>query len=257
MIGTVGRPMQAVLALVLASSTLLGQAGPSDRPKVDETAAQRGRQVYSQQCSNCHGALGRGTGRGPDLIRSTLMMKDRLGDQLGPALKRLAGHTSLLNPAQLVDVSHFLKGQIENTVKNRNPPEIPPNVLTGNREAGRVYFNGAGGCAKCHSAEGDLKGIGKKYMAAVDLQQRFLFPRQTKPVQVRVTPAGGQTVTGDLVRIDDFNVTLRSAGRDDSFPRSANLKVELDDPLGAHHEMLAVYTDHDIHDVVRYLESLK
>jgi len=35
------------------------------------------------------------------------------------------------------------------------------------------------------------------------------------------------------------------------------LKVDINDPLAAHTEMLDAYTDQDIHNVVRYLESLK
>ena len=61
---------------------------------------------------------------------------------------------------------------------------------------------------KCHSTTGDLAGIGRKYKDAVDLQQRMLFPRQTKPTQVKVTPPGAQTVSGQLLRVDDFNVSL-------------------------------------------------
>ncbi len=33
-------------------------------------------------------------------------------------------------------------------------------LQTGNIEAGKRYFNGAGRCATCHSATGDLAGVG-------------------------------------------------------------------------------------------------
>ncbi len=240
-----------------ACAILLGQAGPYQRQTVDQTAAVRGRQLYTQYCINCHGALAKGTDNGPDLIRSPLVLRDRLGNEIGPALKKLPGHKSDLTNAQVVDITNFLKDQIESTAKNRTA-DRPPNVLTGNAEAGRAYFNGAGGCTKCHSATGDLAGIGRKYKDAVDLQQRMIFPRQTKPTQVKVTPAGGATVMGQLVRIDDFNVSLRDAtGQYHEWTRGDDLRVELDDPLAAHHALLDVYTDKDIHDLVRYLESLK
>jgi cytochrome c oxidase cbb3-type subunit III len=241
----------------LAGSVLLGQAGPTERQKVDPAASRRGRQLYTQYCINCHGALAKGTADGPDLIRSPLVLRDRLGNEIGPALKRLAGHRADLSSAQVVDLTHFLKEQVEATAKDRNADE-PPNVLTGNAEAGRVYFNGAGGCAKCHSATGDLAGIGRRFKDAVDLQQRFLFPRATKPVRVKVTPADGPVVTGQLVRVDDFNVSLKDGtGEYREFVRGANVEVEIDDPLARHHELLDAYTDQDIHNVVRYLESLK
>ena len=36
-------------------------------------------------------------------------------------------------------------------------------LQTGDREEGKRYFNGAGGCAKCHSATGDLAGVATRY----------------------------------------------------------------------------------------------
>lgn len=246
--------------LILAGFSIgviaLGQAGPYERQKVDPAAARRGRQLYSQYCINCHGALAKGTESGPDLIRSPLVLRDRLGNELGPALKKLPDHKSDLTMRQMTDITHFLKEQIEATARDRNADQ-PPNVLTGNAEAGRAYFNGAGGCTKCHSADGDLAGIGRRFKDPSDLQQRFLFPRQTKPTQVTVTPTGASSVTGQLVKIDDFNVSLRdSDGQYHEWTRSPDLRVELDDPLAAHHAMLEIYTDQNVHDVVRYLESL-
>jgi hypothetical protein len=35
------------------------------------------------------------------------------------------------------------------------------------------------------------------------------------------------------------------------------VKVDINDPLATHNQMLDVYTDQDMHNVVRYLESLK
>ncbi len=222
------------------------------RQKVDAVAAQRGRGIYSQRCADCHGAEAKGTDTGPDLMRSALMMRDRLGSELGPALKRLPGHDAGLSATQVTDLTHFLKQQIEATAVNRNPVK-PPNVLTGDAGVGRAYFDRT--CSMCHSVTGDLAGIAKKFTDPMDLQQRFLFPRRTKPQRVKVTPPG---ISGELVRIDDFDVSLRdAAGQIRSWKRNAALRVEVEDPLDRHHELLDVYTDQDIHNVVRYLESLK
>jgi mono/diheme cytochrome c family protein len=250
--------MRRLTLLVLGSfcQHAFGQAGPYVRQEVDPAASDRGKRVYTQFCINCHGALAKGTEQGPDLIRSPLVLRDRLGDQIGPALKKLANHKADLTNPQVADLTHFLKDQVEATAKNRNP-EHPPNVLTGNLEAGRAYFNGAGKCGTCHSPTGDLTGIGRKYVP-VELQQRFLFPRRSKPVQVTVTPAGGPPVTGSLERVDDFSVALRdAAGEYRAFTRGPTVKVDVDDPLATHNQMLDSYTDQDIHNVVRYLESLK
>ena len=75
-----------------------------------------------------------------------------------------------------------------------------------------------------------------------------------------VTLPSGETVEGRLVRIDDFLVTLALADgthrarfrRDGDVP-----KVEVQDPMKAHRDLLAVYTDKDMHDVTAYLVTLK
>lgn len=249
--------MQALILMALAAVALSGQAGPYDRPRPTPEQAQQGARVYSQFCINCHGALAKGSEDGPDLIRSLIVLRDRQGSELTPALERLPDHPRDLSPEQILDISNFLKDQIEKTAANRNPTQ-PPNVLTGDVERGRQYFNGAGRCNSCHSPTGDLAGVGRRYDDAVDLQQRFLFPRRSRPIQATVTPSGGAAVTGDLVRVDDFTVALRTiSGEYRSWMRGPNLRVELNDPLQAHIELLDRYTDQDIHDVVRYLDSLK
>jgi mono/diheme cytochrome c family protein len=247
--------MKRSFIIVVASLGLWGQAGPYERQQVNPAAAGRGRALYTQHCINCHGALAKGTEDAPDLIRSALVLRDRLGNELGPALKRLTGHKRDLSDAQVVDITHFLKDQVERTAKNRNP-EAPPNVLTGDAAAGRVFFSAK--CTACHSVTGDLKDIGRRFKDAVDLQQRVMFPRRTKPVQVTVTPQGATAVTGDLVRVDDFDVSLKTgSGEQRSWRRTPQVKVEVRDPLQAHWDLLDQYTDKDMHDVVRYLDSIK
>ena len=244
--------------LLLCGAVAAAQPGPSGRQAIDPAAADRGRKLYLQFCINCHGSRAQGTENGPDLIRSNVVLHDQLGSQLGPALKKSAGHKGDFTKPQIADLSHFLRQRVEETARNRNPVK-PPNVLTGNAEAGRAYFNGAGRCNACHSPAGDLQGIAKKY-DPVTLQQRFLFPggRGAKPAQVTVTPASGQLVSGALVRIDDFSVSLRdAAGEYRSFRRGSDLKVEVQDPYAAHHELLDQYSDSDIHNLVAYLATLK
>jgi len=62
-----------------------------------------------------------------------------------------------------------------------------------------------------------------------------------------------------LVRIDDFTVTLIDAQEGSrSFQLDTpGTKVEIDDPLQAHKDLLPKYTDRDIHNVTAYLVTLK
>ena len=251
----------ATVLLVLAAGSLLAQGGPYERQRVDNAAADRGRALYAKQCINCHGSTAKGTDRGPDLIRSTVVLRDRLGNGIGPALKTSANHQATLSQAEIVDLSHFIHQRVEAVASNRNPRGPLP-VLTGDPEAGRTYFNGAGRCSTCHSPTGDLAGIATRIADAANLQQRWLFPelRRGGGKQVEVTVTAGQQppVTGALVRMDDFFVSLReSSGEYRAFNRGPGVTVSVQDPLAVHHELLDRYTDDDMHNLTAYLARLK
>ncbi len=236
--------------------------GPADKQIIDQAAADRGRKVYAAECITCHGTHARGSERGADLVRSEIVLHDRYGSTLGPFLRK--GHPTQTTPvaqltdAQIQDLSHTIHQEVYNTL--RAALQIQ-NVLTGDAKAGQAYFNGEGRCATCHSPTGDLAHIASR-MDPPALQQRFLFPGgrggPSKPVTVTVTPSSGSAVTGRLLELDDFSVSLRdSAGEYHSFKRTPGLKVVKNDPAEQHHELLDKYTDKNIHDVVAYLETLK
>jgi mono/diheme cytochrome c family protein len=243
------------------AAMVAAQAGPTERQRVDNAAADRGKLVYTQYCINCHGSTAKGTDRGPDLIRSSVVLRDRLGNGIGPAIRKGVDHQATLTDSQVVDLSHFLHQRVESIASNRTARGTL-NVVTGNVEAGRAYFNGAGKCSTCHSPTGDLAGIATRISPPVNLQQRFLFPSLArggpKQVEVTVTPSGGRPTSGALVRIDTFFVSLRDAsGEYQTIRRGPNVKVEIRDPLAVHHELLDQYTDADMHNILAYLETLK
>ena len=82
----------------------------------------------------------------------------------------------------------------------------PSDLQTGNAEAGKQYFNGAGGCSNCHSPTGDLAGIASRYQG-LELEEQMLYPKHAKS-KVDVTLASGQTITGTLAYLDEFTVGL-------------------------------------------------
>ena len=97
---------------------------------------------------------------------------------------------------------------------------------------------------------------------------RFLFRAQAgescgrrspaSAIIVTVTPPSGAAISGVLVQMDDFNVSLRdAAGAYRSFKRTPDLTVVKTDPLAAHIALLDTITDKQLHDVVAYLETLK
>ena len=263
MSSTIAMSGTALIAFMWSVSItpLAAQGGPYQRQRIDQAAATRGRGVYAKYCINCHGSAAKGTERGPDLIRSVVVLRDRLGNGIGPALRTSQAHQATLSDAQIVELSHFLHQRVESVATNRIPT-VPLNILTGDPEAGRAYFEGAGTCSTCHSATGDLAGIASRIPDPANLQQRFLFPTLrrdgARQVEVTVTPASGQSVRGTLVRMDDFFVSLRDPSGDyQAFTRGPGVTVAVHDPLARHHELLDRYTDTDMHDLTTYLARLK
>jgi cytochrome c oxidase cbb3-type subunit 3 len=254
---------------------------PTERDsEFDPAAVERGRQLLVQQCGFCHGSNARGGQQGPDLTRSDLVQSDENGKQLGAFLK--VGRPELKMPKfdlpehDVSDLATFLHSTIQ-SVSNRGDYKIL-DIVVGDPKAGAAYFAGAGKCATCHATTGDLKGIGASYDPAT-LQGRLVMPRgrrrrgppegggrETPPflepnaVKATVKTAAGETFTGPLILLTDFDVTVydpasqqaRSWLRVDGVPA-----VTLTDPLQAHVNMLRTWTDTDIHTMTAFLASLK
>ena len=241
----------------------------------DPAAVERGRTVFGAKCGSCHRPNARGGQgfSGPDLIRSVLVLQDGGGKQIAAYLQ--AGHPDESKPpiplsaAEVSDIAIFLHREITYAAERSNYQL--QYVMTGNAAAGEAYFNGAGGCARCHSPTGDLKGIGSRYDGP-RLQALIAFGtigggrgRGEEPSSSRtartatVTLASGETFTGRLIRLTDFDVTIRTdAGKTMTWLRNGQTpKVQVTDPLQAHLDRLAEYTDADIHNLAAYLSTLK
>jgi len=90
----------------------------------------------------------------------------------------------------------------------------------------------------------------------MDLEARMLYPRGKHTIVV-VTLLSGEQVKGPLAHADDFVIALRDdSGWYRSFLRD-RVKVELQDPLAVHRELLDKLTQANVHNLFAYLESLK
>jgi cytochrome c oxidase cbb3-type subunit 3 len=264
--GARGLGMRAAAVCACALIAALGRlaAQPEVIPKFDAAAVERGKTAFVGSCGFCHGSNARGGENGPDLVRSVIVLDDEGGRGLGKFLRQGRpdkGMPSFALPgARLSDIATFLHSQVA-AAAFRNTYTIL-DILVGDPKAGAAYFNGAGKCNTCHSPSGDLKGIGAKY-DPVKLQGKIVMPRQGAtdgpPVHVTVTLASGETVSGELLRLTDFDVTLRdSNGARRTYARNGDSpKVETKDPMQAHIDLLPVYKDKDIHDLTAYLATLK
>lgn len=245
----------AILVLVAPWNSLAWPQSETPDPAVD-----RGHKNFEQSCGFCHGPDATGA-RGPDLVRSPLVAHDVKGDKIGEVIRQGRPDKGMppmpLTDQQVLDITAFLHARAAQALNSGDVPNKYPleKLLTGNAEAGKAFFNGAGGCKTCHSATGDLAAIGTKY-SPVELQSRMLYPGG-KHTTVIVTLPSGEQIKGPLAHADDFVIALRDAtGWYRSFPRD-QVKVELQDPLAAHRDLLDKLTQADVHNLFAYLASLK
>jgi len=222
-------------------------------------AMERGRKQFEQSCGFCHGADATGA-RGPDLVRSPLVAHDVKGELIGEVIRQGRADKMPAMPltdAQVADIAAFLHGRTAEAMHSSSVPKgySVEKLLTGNAEAGKTYFNGSGGCKNCHSPAGDLAGVAGKY-SPIDLEARMLYPRGRRPNAVVTLPSGEQ-IKGTVEHTDDFVIAVRDgSGWYRSFSRE-RVKVELQDPLATHRELLDKLTQADVHNLFAYLQTLK
>ena len=261
--GTDSATTQTAPATAAASSTTSSAASSAagSAAGVHSSAlAEAGGSLFQQNCAFCHGRDAMGGETGPDLTRSKLVQADVDGDKISevvhngrPEKKMPAFNFSSQEMASIVAFIHSQEAKARSMAGKRRGVDVA-DLQTGNVEAGKQYFNGAGGCAKCHSATGDLAGIAKRY-EGLQLEERMLYPRDVKS-RVTVTLPSGEKVTGTVAYRDEFTIGLRdSTGTYRSWPTS-KVKYTVDSPVDAHVELFSKYTDDDIHNLMAYLQTM-
>ena len=240
---------------------------------------ERGRSVYSVTCTACHGGdLRGGQLGGPNLLRSLVVLNDQEGELILPIVRGSRAERGM-PPLPLSDddvraVAEYIHSVLATSGRQGMPPGTaapPPNIVVGDAAAGQAYFTAK--CSACHSPTGDLQGIATRIPDPKTLQTMWVSGGAVggrgrgpspvgpvrKPVTVTVTTAAGEKISGRLVRVDHFIVSLASDdGTIRSFRRIGDSpKVEIQDPLERHKALMGVYTEKDMHDVTAYLVTLK
>ena len=245
-------------------------AGP-DFPKVagDPAAIDRGMRTFGVNCGFCHGSSGRGGEKGPNLLRSPIVLNDQHGELVAAVV--LNGRLDKGMPkfnlpmTDIADIATYLHSiDVE---ANAAATFDPRSVLVGNAAAGKAYFYGKGRCAACHSIDKDLAGIGSHYDPP-HLQDLIFTaggtgvlgdPSPTAPPAIVTIELPSGTVKGRLNELDDFFVVLtdsnghrRTIRRDGDRPR-----ITIADPLQAHRDAVIDWEDRDLHDVTAFLATIK
>jgi cytochrome c oxidase cbb3-type subunit III len=256
------RRLTKTLTLSVLSVLLITIFNSPARPQGDtqDPAIERGHKQFGQACGFCHGLDATGA-RGPDLVRSPLVAHDVKGDRIGEVIRDGRPDKGMpampLTDAQVSDIAAFLHARAAEALRSSGLPSVYPveKLLTGNADAGKVFFHSAGGCNKCHSPTGDLDKVATKY-SPIELEARMLYP-DGRHTTATVTLPSGERIEGPVVHVDDFVVSLHDAsGWYRSFSRDG-VKVDLQDPLAAHREMLGKLTQTDVHNLFAYMETLK
>ena len=245
---------------------------PEHPPAPPEQVA-RGEQIFRSNCSFCHGSDARGGETGPNLVRDQVVLRDQRGELITPIVQNGIPAQGMpkfaLSAADIEAIAAWLHSQ---PLSDRGAPSTL-DILVGNAKDGEAYFNGAGRCTQCHSATGDLAGIGSRYEPKT-IQNLIVSggggrgrrrsagaapPVKVPPTTVTVTLPSGQRVQGELDHLSAFIVALRepdgtyrSFARHDSIP-----KVVVSNRLQWHIDRLPQWRDADIHNLTAYLATLK
>jgi cytochrome c oxidase cbb3-type subunit 3 len=252
------------------------QASPAAQPPPKTVATQTyapeqiraGAPMFAAQCGFCHGRDATGGQTRPELTRSALDAEDVLGDKIGP-VNRSGRPDKGMPPFTLSDADitalvafiHDQKTKSDLQQGGRRGVDVE-DLQTGDAKAGQAFFNGAGGCTRCHSPSADLADVGVR-LKGLDLLQRMLYPSgrgggaATTPVKAVVTLPSGETITGRLAYRDEFTIGVKDADGWYRSWRTSDVKFTIDDPLEAHAALLPKYTDADMHNVLAYLQTLR
>ncbi|QNI36736.1 c-type cytochrome [Edaphobacter albus] len=220
-------------------------------------AAKRGEPLYNQNCAACHGEGARG-GIGPNLVRSVLVLHDDDDSEIARVIRGGRPQAGMppfkqLTDPQVRDIAEYLHQLVE-LAANRGLYKSAETMTSGNIDKGKAFF--AANCASCHSVTSDLAGIGAKYSQPSALIVRIAWPASRGPVTVTVTTPEGHKFTGTLEHYDDFETTLKTSGKTFTWATDS-VHVEMPDKLAGHRALLPKYSDDDLHDLTRYLLTIK
>lgn len=251
------------------------------RALADPAVIAKGKQLFTTNCVSCHGAdLRGGVTGGPNLLRSGTVLMDQHGELILPIVRGARAERGMpplpIPDDDVIAIAEYIHSVVASARGQGAPPESenpPPNALVGDATAGEVYFKA--NCTSCHSPSGDLTGIGTRLDEAKALQNYWVVgggggggrggrggpsaPSDRRRVTATVTLPNGEKVQGQVLRLDNFFVTLLlDDGRQRTIRREGGLpKVDVKDPLEYHKKLPAILTDKDMHDVTAYLATLK
>jgi cytochrome c oxidase cbb3-type subunit III len=252
--------LAAMFCAGLASLTE-GQTTPkSTIDKLSPADLTRGKQLYENQCSVCHGQTGTG-GKGARLAQPTLRRAPDDGALASVIANGIPG-TEMPAAWQMTEREVW---QVAGYVRSLG--RIPVVALPGNAERGHALYDSKGGCAACHITRGsgtalgpELTEIGAKRSAEY-LREALVKPGATVTEQflmISATTRDGKAIRGERITEDIFTIQIRDAsGRMQSLRKAdlTNFKKLPHESLMPSYE--SRFSAAELDDLVAYLATLR
>lgn len=242
-----------------AAARITSEQAGGESGNHDSRLAEQGGGLFQQNCAFCHGRDAMGGETGPDLTTSKLVRRDRTGEATAAVVRegrpnnRMPGFN--FSKEEMDGLVAFIRARLTAAHPGGRRGVAVEDLQTGSVEAGRRFFEGAGGCVKCHSAHGDLAGVATRY-EGLNLEERMLFPRDAKSTAT-VTLPSDEKVTGTLAYLDEFTIALRDANGAYRSWATNRVHFTVDSPAEAHVKLFPTYTDDDVHNLMAYLQTLR
>lgn len=205
--------MRLFVAVLFCASALFAQHDPeieAARFMGEPAAIAAGAALFQTACSGCHGPNGEG-GRGSDLVNGRGVRRAGNETLFGYIQKGVPGTDMPGFPfpdEQIWQLSAF--------VRSLGAPAFDWKV-PGDVEAGRVVFEGKGGCINCHSIRGkgghlgpDLSVIGHT-RTVTQLKEAILEPSKRiaeNYIPAEVVTNDGKRIKGSILNRNNYSVQM-------------------------------------------------
>jgi cytochrome c oxidase cbb3-type subunit III len=252
----------AALALILIAPLAAPRAAPQEHiGQYAQADIIRGAQLYTAQCSVCHGLTGNGVGT-VDLRRGTFrtaVSDNDLKRVIQSGVPASGMPPFKLDEPELTALLAFIRAGMD-----VNAPAAA--IAVGDAANGQRIFAGKGDCLSCHRVDGrggrsgpDLSDIASARTPA-SLHGSLLDPTSVmQPLNrpVRLVTRDGQTIIGRRLNEDTYTVQIATDdGRLASFDKAGlrELQVQTTSPMPSYRDRL---TAAELADLFAYLLTLR
>jgi putative heme-binding domain-containing protein len=219
-----------------------------------------GSQIYSTQCSECHGVTGdsvSGVNFRAGQFRVPVSSDEDLRSIITTGVSGTGMPPFKFDTAELAGIVAYLRSMSAFDVRS---------ITLGDRDRGRELFNGKGNCGSCHRVNGkgprvapDLSDIGA--IRTADLLERTLLDPDSAMLphnrSVRAVTREGKVFTGRRINEDTYTVQII----DDQEHLVSLVKADLRSYTISEKSSMQSYkgklTPKEIADILAYLVSLK